>query len=81
MAVVAVVRTNIEIDDRLMAEAVSRTGLKTKRPTVEAGLNLLVEHGRRHEIADLFGKLPDWDGDLDLLRERSQARRRDDGAA
>ena len=31
-------RTNIEIDDELMARALGLTGLRTKRAVVEAGL-------------------------------------------
>ena len=35
-------RTNIEIDDKLMARAMKLTGLPTKRAVVEEGLRLLV---------------------------------------
>jgi Arc/MetJ family transcription regulator len=34
-------RTNIDIDDRLLAEAMRASGCKTKRATVEEGLRLL----------------------------------------
>lgn len=34
-------RTNIDIDDRLMREAMRRAGTQTKKATVEAGLRLL----------------------------------------
>jgi len=36
------VRTNVEIDKELMAQAMAATGLPTKRATVEEGLRLLV---------------------------------------
>src|SRR2546421_10262931 len=36
-------RTNIEIDDRLMGEAMRSSGKRTKRAAVEAGLRLLVQ--------------------------------------
>jgi Arc/MetJ family transcription regulator len=39
-------RTNIDIDDRLMAQAMSASGKKTKRETVEEALNLLVRSRR-----------------------------------
>jgi Arc/MetJ family transcription regulator len=42
----AAVRTNIDIDDKLLAEAMAATGLETKREVVEAGLRLLVRHKR-----------------------------------
>jgi Arc/MetJ family transcription regulator len=41
-------RTNIEIDDALMAEAMTVRGLPTKRSAVEAGLRLLVQ--ARHRL-------------------------------
>jgi Arc/MetJ family transcription regulator len=36
-------RTNIEIDDRLMREAMRRSGASTKKAAVEAGLRMLVK--------------------------------------
>jgi len=36
-------RTNIEIDDQLMREAMRRSGAATKRAAVEAGLRLLAK--------------------------------------
>ncbi len=60
-------RTNIEIDDRLMAEAMAATGLTTKRETVEAALRLLARRKRQAGIRDLFGQV-DWQGDLDAER-------------
>lgn len=62
-------RTNIEIDDRLMASVMAETGLQTKRAAVEEGLRLLLQRCRRQRVADSFGKHP-WDGDLDELRGR-----------
>jgi hypothetical protein len=38
-------RTNIEIDDELMAKALRLTGLRTKRAVVEAGLRAVIEKG------------------------------------
>lgn len=54
-------RTNIEIDDKLMKAAMKASGKKTKRETVEAGLQALVDARKRPKMLDLFGKL-DWDG-------------------
>ena len=48
-------RTNIEIDDALMAEAMAATGYKTKRETVEAGLRLLTRRKRQASMRELFG--------------------------
>ena len=49
-------RTNIEIDDKLMTEALQLTGLKTKRDVVDAALHLLVRHRRQRALLDLAGK-------------------------
>lgn len=61
------VRTNIVIDDELMAEALAGSNLKTKKETVEAALELLVEMKKQSSIRDLREKLQ-WDGDHDTMR-------------
>lgn len=66
-------RTNIDIDDRLMAEAMAATGLTTKRETVEAALRLLARRKRQAGIRDLFGQV-DWRGDLDAERRDAPER-------
>jgi Arc/MetJ family transcription regulator len=60
-------RTNIEIDDRLMREALRSSGARTKRATVEAGLRLLVQVRRQAGIRRLRGKVR-WEGDLNESR-------------
>jgi Arc/MetJ family transcription regulator len=61
------VRTNIEIDDELMDQAMKASGLATKRETVEAGLRLLVQLKRQQRIRSYRGKLQ-WEGDLERMR-------------
>ena len=61
-------RTNIEIDDELMTEALRLTGLKTKRAAVEAGLKALIRLNKQKKILDLAGKVH-WEGNLDESRE------------
>ena len=61
-------RTNIEIDDELMAKAIAATGLKTKKAVVEEALKLLVRLRSQARIKDAFGKLPGWEGDIDEMR-------------
>jgi Arc/MetJ family transcription regulator len=63
------VRTNIEIDDHLMARAMELSGLRTKRAVVEAALRALVERRSRQLLRESFGKYP-WEGDLDQMRGR-----------
>ncbi len=60
-------RTSIVIDDRLMAEAMRATGLKTKREVVELGLKTLLGLRRQADIRKLRGKLA-WTGDLEAMR-------------
>ena len=56
-------RTNIEINDQLMREAMRSSGAQTKRATVEAGLRLLVQVRRQAAIRRLRGQV-NWEGDL-----------------
>jgi len=60
-------RTNIEIDDKLLAEAMAVSGLATKKATVEEALRRLVQQNRqRQAIANLAGL--GWEGDLERMR-------------
>ena len=61
-------RTNIEIDNELIREALCVSGLKTKRAAVEAGLRALIRLNKRKKILDLAGKVQ-WEGNLDESRE------------
>jgi len=56
-------RTNIEIDDRLMRQAMRSNRLHTKRATAEAGLRLLIQIHGQTGIHRLRGKVR-RDGDL-----------------
>lgn len=60
-------RTNIVIDDTLMAEAIKVSALKTKKAVVESGLSLLIQIKKQEYIKSLRGKLK-WDDDLDKMR-------------
>jgi Arc/MetJ family transcription regulator len=65
-------RTNIEIDDGLVAEAMRRYGLRTKRAAVELALRNLVGHPLSVEEAlDLEGT--GWEGDLHEMRSSGAA--------
>lgn len=69
-----VVRTNLELDDDLVAEVMRRYGLSTKRAAVDLALRRLVgEPMSRLEALEMEGS--GWDGDLDALRspERPEA--------
>ncbi|MBW6511291.1 MAG: type II toxin-antitoxin system VapB family antitoxin [Desulfuromonadaceae bacterium] len=60
-------RTNIVIDDTLMADALKASGLSTKKEVVEQGLKLLVRRSQQQEIRNLRGRIK-WEGDLDEMR-------------
>lgn len=66
-------RTNIVIDDALIAEAMAATGAATKREAVELGLKALVRLRRQAGIRAYRGKL-DWRGDLETMRTDEPAR-------
>ena len=55
-------RTNIDIDDELMAKAMEAGPYKTKKDAVEAGLKLLARQAAYREILKWRGKLK-WEGD------------------
>jgi Arc/MetJ family transcription regulator len=60
-------RTNIDIDDEVMAAAMKAGGFKTKKEAVEAGLKLLARRQVYEDLRALRGKLK-WEGDLDEMR-------------
>ena len=55
-------RTNIDIDDDLMAKAMQAGPYKTKKDAVDAGLRLLARQAAYREILKWEGKLK-WEGD------------------
>lgn len=60
-------RTNIDIDDALLARALEVSGLRTKRAAVEEGLKLLLRvREQAQALKDLKGL--GWEGDLDDMR-------------
>jgi Arc/MetJ family transcription regulator len=61
-------RTNIEIDDTLMAEAQKASGHATKKQTVEQALRLMIRLRRQHEVDVAFGKYR-WRGSLARSRK------------
>ena len=60
-------RTHIEIDDALMAEAMVASDAGTQGEAVEAGLKALVRLYRQASLRALRGKV-EWVGDLDEMR-------------
>jgi Arc/MetJ family transcription regulator len=56
-------RTNIDIDDKLMAEAQKVSGQMTKKQTVEQALRLMIRLRKQEEVDAAFGKYR-WRGSL-----------------
>jgi Arc/MetJ family transcription regulator len=63
-------RTNIEINDKLMNEVLKATGVKTKKEAVELGLKTLMRLKKQENIKNFRGTLK-WTGDLDDMRSAS----------
>ena len=61
-------RTNIDLDDELLAETMRVTGQKTKKGAIEEAMRLVTRHARlKQTIERMWGT--GWDGDLDEMRE------------
>lgn len=60
-------RTNIEIDEKLMRDTLKATGLKTKREVVDYSLKLALRLKRQEQMKKLRGKFK-WEGDLERMR-------------
>jgi Arc/MetJ family transcription regulator len=60
-------RTNIDIDDKLMAEAMKFTKAKTKKEAVTIALEDIVRRYKQLGILELRGKI-DGDWDIDAWR-------------
>lgn len=61
-------RTNIDIDENLIQEAMKLTGITTKKAVVEEALRQMVSLKKQARLKELRGKLK-WEGNLDEMRE------------
>jgi Arc/MetJ family transcription regulator len=66
-------RTNIDIDDRLMRQAMRSSGARTKRAAVEQGLRLLIQTKGQASVRRLRGQVT-WQGDLNSSRLERMAK-------
>ncbi len=67
--------TNLDIDQELLAEAMTIGKLPTKKATVNEALREFVQKRKRLEILDLFGTI-DFDPDYDYKAERKRKQNR-----
>jgi len=61
--------TNLSIDTSLLSEALTISGLATKKDTVNQALKEFVQRRKQREITALFGSLPQ-DSDYDYKKGR-----------
>ena len=61
-------RTNIDIDDKLMEEAMKISKLKSKKELVNHALEELIRLNKRKKMLSLFGKVK-WEGNLDEMKQ------------
>lgn len=60
-------RTNVDIDDELMTNAMEALGTHTKKETIEVALAKVIRDWKLRRIRELRGKIP-WEGDLLEMR-------------
>ena len=60
-------RTNIDIDDKLLEQAMKVSKLKSKKELVNHALEELVRLNRRKKMLSLFGKVK-WEGNFGEMR-------------
>ena len=63
--------TNLAIDDRLLEEARSLGGHKTKEATVTEALEEYIRHRRQQQVLDLFGRI-EYDPTYDYKEQRGR---------
>lgn len=61
--------TNLAIDEKLLNEALSLAGYKTKRETVNEALREFIQRRQRLELVKFFGKV-EYDARYDYKKER-----------
>ncbi|MBL7893160.1 MAG: type II toxin-antitoxin system VapB family antitoxin [Bacteroidia bacterium] len=61
-------RTNIELNNKLIGEAMKLSHSKTKREVVELALENFVNYLKRQKIKTFFGKVR-WEGNLAEMRK------------
>jgi Arc/MetJ family transcription regulator len=65
-------RTNIEIDDKLMKETMKATGAKTKREAVEIAMQTTVRLQQQEKALRALWGIGGWEGDLKKSRTKDK---------
>lgn len=59
----------IEVDGELITQAIAAMGAGTEREVVEESLRTFIRMRRKGvALRELWGLVPDWEGDLDAMR-------------
>jgi len=61
-------RTNVVLDDKLVAEAMRLTGLQTKRGVIDHALKELIRRRQQRRLLELRGRVK-WEGNLSKMRQ------------
>ena len=62
-------RTNVVLDDTLVANCQKATGLRTRRALIDHALQELLRHKRQKKVLELKGTVR-WEGNLTRWRKR-----------
>ena len=62
------IRTNIELDEKLVNEAMKLTRKKTKKELVNYAIEELISRFKRKKLLELEGKV-EWTGNLSEMRK------------
>ncbi|MBI3015701.1 MAG: type II toxin-antitoxin system VapB family antitoxin [Candidatus Tectomicrobia bacterium] len=61
-------RTNVVLDDDLVAKCQKETGIRTLRTLIDHALHELLRHKRQKKVLELKGAVR-WEGDLEEWRK------------
>ena len=62
-------RTTLDIDEKLLSEAMKKTKLKTKKAVIESGLKEIIAKARIDDFMDAIGSVKDFDLDTKTISE------------
>jgi len=60
-------RTNVVLDDHLVAKCQKETGIGTRRAVIDYALQELLRHARQKKVLELKGRIS-WQGNLNAWR-------------
>ncbi len=61
-------RTNIELDEKMVGQALKLTHMRTKKELVNYAIKEIVSREKRKKLLEVEGKIT-WKGNLELVRQ------------